>query len=163
MKKSDVMKLWSLFNSLGDTKGSIKFIYFIAKNKQILKSEIESLQEVSKLSVSPRFLEYDEKRVKLNEKYCDKDDNGNPIIVDNMYSLSKENSKVVNKEIEELKKEYKNEIDIYIESQKELNRFLESEVELNLEKIMLTDLGSNLITGNQLSMLMEHGLVDERI
>lgn len=76
---------------LNETRGMRSAIaYRISKNVKPILKEVE---------------ECEEQRKKLCEEYAEKDDKGEPIIKNGAYELSKENLKIVNEELENLKEE----------------------------------------------------------
>ena len=66
MKKREVLALWINLNKLGELTG-VKFAYAVAKNINVLRPEVESLEKA--IELSERFKEYDATRVALEEKY----------------------------------------------------------------------------------------------
>ena len=70
MKRKDYIALFGNLKKLGGLKG-VKFAYAVEKNKNLLKQEVESVQEAIK--PLENFQEYDAKRMKLAEQYAEKD------------------------------------------------------------------------------------------
>ena len=117
--KGDLIKLWKVLDFFSNRPQPIKFSYFVAKNKMIIKDEVQILQQL--VTPSQSFIEYDTKRVELAEKYADRDEDGKPIVENNTYIIT-EKKEVFDKELAELKEEYKEAIQ---EFEKQLDEYAE--------------------------------------
>ena len=107
MKKRDLISLYNALTMIEGRPFSVKFSYFVAKNKVLLKSEFTALEEARK--PDPKFVEFDTERAKMAHDMADKDENGqskvennNFIIVervnefkDSLDALTKKYSKVI--------------------------------------------------------------------
>ena len=60
---------------------SLKLQYAINKNSEKIESHLTSLEKLIK--PTDKFIEYDQKRVAIVEKYAEKDEHGQPIIQKN--------------------------------------------------------------------------------
>lgn len=98
MKNHEIFRLREALNDVSNLKG-VKFAYSVLKNKKILDDEIAIYKKM--IETTAEFNTYDEKRVAICEKYAKKDDNNNPIIVDNQYVI--EDIDKFEKEFSELK------------------------------------------------------------
>lgn len=67
VKKHDIIAIFRCLNELSELSGNIKFAYGIAKNRNILKAEVENLQNA-----------FDQKRKVLVESFAEKDENDQP-------------------------------------------------------------------------------------
>ena len=74
IKRKDLLRLHNVIISLEGEKYSVKFSYFLAKNKVIMRDEIEALEEVSK--VSEEFQAFESRRIEIAEKHADKNEDG---------------------------------------------------------------------------------------
>ncbi len=104
IKKEELIQLWRELDQLNKGVYPIKFSYFIAQNRKLIKGEVDILIELSK---SPKeYMVYDNKRVNSAKELSDKDDNGEPVIQNNAYVITK-NFEEFKKQMEALKEEYK--------------------------------------------------------
>ena len=136
MKNKELLQMSGLLGILLNLKG-VKFAYAIAKNIRLIRAEVELLEKAK----SEKYKEYDNKRLELAKKHAQKDDKGNPQIVNNSYIL--ENQEVFNDEFEILKKEYESEI-------KEYEDLLNTENDIKLYKIKLVDIPLDITAGQML-------------
>jgi hypothetical protein len=86
MTKHDLMNLWECFGLLLRVKANVKFSYAIAKNKRIIKPEVEAIQDA--LKPSPEFLIYDQERASLAKAHADMDSDGKPIIENQSFQIT---------------------------------------------------------------------------
>lgn len=56
-------------------------------------------------AVSKELTEYEENRKKLCEEYAKKDEDGKPVIKDNVYDIAEEDLKKINEELKKLREE----------------------------------------------------------
>lgn len=120
---------------LGALKGS-KFSFTIAKNKEVIKPIVDKLNKMIKMS--DRFMEFDKKRVEINEKYAERDEKGNPIMKEERFTIPKDKKEDFQKEIEALKTEYKDAVSERETQKKELEAFLKEEITLDFKTIPLS-------------------------
>ena len=139
-------ELFELNNTLKSIKGvtGVKFNYAIARNKRIVKEELECLQEGIKPSES--YTELEKKRVELCEQYATKDEKGKPIIEDNKYDIVEIDK--FNEELKSLRDDYK---ETLIERTAQVNNYsklLNENVreDLELYLIAIEDLPDSLTT-----------------
>ena len=101
---------------------SLKLQYAINKNSEKIESHLTSLEKLIK--PTDKFIEYDQKRVAIVEKYAEKDEHGQPIIQKNPNEgdTYKVDPEVVKPEVEELDKEYK---EVLEERQEQMKQYLE--------------------------------------
>jgi len=128
MKKIDVLRLNEVFNRFGDMKYGVKFSYFLAKNRIAIKSEVEALEEARKPEQD--FLNFEVERVKLAQEYSDKDSSGKPIIQNGAFVIV-EKLDQFEKQMEKLKKKYKNAIEQREAQMKEFEKILNEEYVIN--------------------------------
>lgn len=120
---------------LGALKGS-KFSFTIAKNKEVIKPTVDKLNKMIKMS--NRFMEFDKKRVEINEKYAERDEKGNPIMKEERFTIPNDKKEDFEKEIEALKTEYKDAVSERETQKKELEAFLKEEITLDFKTIPLS-------------------------
>ena len=89
-----------LFNNLQ----GVRFNYSLKRNKDILKRELKIIEE--SFSPDPDFEKLEEERITLLAKFVERDDKGNPIIVDGDYKVLENNKEEFNKLFEPIKDKY---------------------------------------------------------
>lgn len=88
MRIVDLLMARETLQKLGSVEGLNSIIaYKIAKNIKTIDKELST---------------YDETRIKIVKEYADKDDEGNPVVVNNQYQLEEDNVVKVNQEIAEV-------------------------------------------------------------
>lgn len=150
IKKGEVVQLWNTIEQMGMVNAHIKFTYALTKNKKLIRTEIESIQE--SLKPSDKFREFEEKRIELCNDMSKKDENGSPIII-NDREFDIEDMDKFTKKLEELKKEYKDVISKETEKNKQAIEMLEEDVDIELTQIGL-DYFPEGITTSQMETLM---------
>lgn len=123
MKNKELNVLLQSLNAVNALTG-VKFAYAVSKNKKMLMSELEDLQE----SIKPdkEFIEYDKQRVELCEKYASKDRNGKCDLVNNQYTFGKDRKKFDN-EVGKLNKKYSKVVDKRKKTLEEFEKLLDKE------------------------------------
>lgn len=143
MSNDEILTLHSSLRKLGNFRG-VKFAYGVSKNISILEREVRSLTEAMK--PSPEFSKFEEERVALAKKHAKKDENGKEmtIIDGDITRYVMENEAKFNKEFEVLKKKHKKAIDERKKQSEEFNELLKTESEIDLFKISLEDVPSEI-------------------
>lgn len=119
LKLIEIINCNTVLNELSTNKSTnVRAVYKIAKINRELKRELELVEE---------------QRLEIIRKYCTNDDKGRPIIEDKQYVIPAENSKKL---------------------QKELNEFLSIEVQVNIDPLTLEDLEGFDISSRQLTELL---------
>ena len=152
------IKLYNIFEELKNRKCDIKFAYFIAKNKRLLSSEIEILSNM--ITPNEKYKEYDLQRVQINEKYCEKDNNGNLIIKDNSYIIKSESLNEFHKELNILKEQYSDYIKEHNKMIEQYNSLLLDKININLHQINITDISGD-INPTYIEVFLEANLIIE--
>jgi len=137
VKRKELVELWGLIEQHRKIKNSVKFSYWLAKNRKRIQPEIESLEEA--IESSRRYKEYDTERARIAKFYADKDENGKPIIQNSSYVVI-EKLNEFNSELNILKEKYKDEVEKRDKQIEEYNNLLEEEIEFEGFKIKLEDL-----------------------
>lgn len=153
------LTLYQKLSYLGDLKGS-KFSFTISKNKEVLAPMLKKVQEMAKRPEG--FAEYDSKRTEINKKYALKDEKGEFILIEKKgvknYDIDPSKTEVYEKELSDLKIEYKEVLDT-IENQKVLlDEYVNEEVEIKLRALPLS-IVPNDITIDQMDILSK--LIEE--
>lgn len=136
MKNRDLLNLNNTLRSIEGRKATVKFSYFVAKNKILLKKEFDILESIKK--PDPKFIEYDTKRAELAHKYSDKLENGQPRVENGNFIITKE-LEVFREELGKLKESYTDVIKDYEKQVKDFDELLDKEVEFTGIKIDLKD------------------------
>ena len=75
MKRKELFYLKQALERVSTLKG-VKFAYSIAKNLQEVNNEIEAVNKA--IAPSEEFMKYEKERVRLNEDYTERTEDGNP-------------------------------------------------------------------------------------
>lgn len=142
LAKSEVLNLNQQLEAMNNLRG-VRFSYFVAKNINKLKSEVEAMQKAAQSS--QEFLEFDIQRAQLAEKHAEKDKDGKPIQLGNMYDIR--NKDKFNKEWEALKTKHKEVIKTRDKQVEEYNSMLKEEAEYDLHKIDIADVPEEISAG----------------
>ena len=137
MKKRDLLNLNGALSVLESRQFSVKFSYFVAKNKVLLKDEINALDEAKRPSAE--YLEYDQNRIELANSFADKNEDGNSRIENNNFVIT-ENIVEFQSQVEKLKKEYDEHISTNEQKLKEFEDLLDTDVKYEGPKIKLLDI-----------------------
>lgn len=139
LKRKTVLNVYDILSGL---KGSYnqKFKYALKKNKDILKSEVDALEEAKKTNCA-RFEEFEQKQTEKLRECVEFDENGQPVY------MGPERIKIRDDKAEEFKaamllleETYK---DALLEREKELkeyNELLEGEIELEIHNFNNDDI-----------------------
>jgi len=143
MLKQDLKPLYESLEKVSGKKG-VKFAYAVAKNKKLLKDEIDAIEEAKKVD---KYTEFEIKWNQLKLEYCDKDKTGNPKIESwriFFNGLSKKKADEYKNKWEELEKEYEWAIKEFQEKEKEVQDILKEEIKIELHKVKEEDLPEDL-------------------
>ena len=157
MKNKDLQLLLQGIGSCSNLKG-IKFVYSLAKNKKAIEKEVDVLQAA--IVPSKEFVEYEKKRIKLCNKYAEKDESGKSKMEvigkrgESEFVFVEENRKIFSKELEVLRKEYKEVMEARDRQIKEFNKFLEKENDFEPYVIAYEDIPED-ITSIMMSSIIE--------
>jgi len=157
MKKRELLNLYGALTTIEGRQFSVKFSYFVAKTKVLLKSEVTALEEARK--PPEKFVEYDSKRAELAQSLADKDESGRPRIENNNFIITEKVDEFKEK-LDKLKEEYKDCITEYEKKIKEFETLLEEDVEYDGPKIDFKDIPEN-IEASVLEVLISSNLIIE--
>lgn len=155
LKHKEVLGIYYSLPILGELKG-VKFNYGIDKNRKRLKKEVETLEERAK--PSKEFEEYDKERVKVNEKFSQKNEDGTPKMVTNQqqqvsrYVIDDKRKTEFDKEQDELKIKHKAAVESREAQLKEYREFLEGESDFTPFFIDIDSVPTE-INGNQFELI----------
>lgn len=142
-KKKDLLPLFENLQKLSNLKG-VKFSYAIARNVVIVKKEVEAIEE--SLKPFDEFVEYEKERIELAKKHSEKDEKGNPKIINENgreVFVMKDKAKF-DKVFEEFKIKHKVTLDKRQKQIDEYNEFLETESDIEFFKIELSDVPEDI-------------------
>jgi len=157
MKNRDLLNLYNALKTIEGRQFTVKFSYFVAKNKIALKNDLEILDSVKK--PTPEYIEYDTKRAKLAFEYSDKTDDGKPRIENNNFIIT-EKVDEFKTELDKLKEEYSKSIDEQEQKVKDFENLLDNEVQFTGIKIDMKDVPET-IEPAILEILLETNMVIE--
>lgn len=160
ISREKIFALNALFSKLSQQKTNVMFQYTIAKNKRLLVPEIESVREAQEdPTPNERLSEYQEKRINLCKVYCNKDENGEPIILDigkptSRFDFNPEEKEKLNAEMEPINEEYKDAIEEQEKKEKDFYELTQEEVDIPFNLFKLKDMPKE-ITGIDLDLLFD--------
>lgn len=141
MKRKDLYMYMDALSNVTELRG-VKFAYTLIKNKKKIEEEIKILEEVVK--ASDDFSIYENERIRLCEIYCEKDDNGKPVILENKYKIL--NVENFDNELNSLKEKHMSSILERERQINEYNKMLEEDIDINLSKIDFIDIPIDITT-----------------
>jgi len=144
----NIIELNESLQRVGNLSG-IKFAYVVARNKNKIKSEIDSFQEAIKQSND--FQEYEKKRAELCELHAKKDEKGKSIINGNEYEI--DNQQAFEAQLKVLRDGNKEVIEAREKQINDFNSFLKEESKLELYKVDLKDVPENITTEQMSSII----------
>ena len=150
--RENLVQIWGVLNGLAQEKTTAKGAYGIAKNKRIVETEVKSIEEAQKNQQLPEGIEeYEQKRLGLCEKFCDKDEEGKPVVNGNTFVIVKERP-AFDTELLKLQEEFKEPLSTRQKQDLEFQDFLKEEVNVDFHQIKIDDLPNN-VTGQQVEVL----------
>jgi hypothetical protein len=132
MKKKELYALHASLVALSNIGGA-RFAYAVSKNKKFIQDELELVEKT--LVQSDAFKEYEGKRVELCAKHSNKQENGEPVMKDNMYDII--DRKKFDKELKVLQAEYKEAMDEHLQKVKDYETLLEEDSDIEFKTIKL--------------------------
>ena len=157
VKRRDLITIWAVLDSLKGTKTNIRTTYTIARNRNLIQSEIEAIQEATKLSGS--LLEYETKRIDLCQKWCEKDGSGQSIIDSGNFVFTIDNRKKFEGELIELQNLVPEMVELKKTQDQQIEALLEGEVSIDLVQFDLSALPDDLMSVIQVEALDKCGLI----
>lgn len=138
MKKRDLFGILEVLGQFRDLKGSVKFSYAVAKNFKLINDEVDIIRDLVK--PSPEFEAFDNARNGICAKFAEKDEGGNPIIMNGEYKIKVEDISDFNKSMNVLMEESKDVIAVRTKQLEDYNSLIGEDVELSLHKIKLSSI-----------------------
>ena len=124
----------------------VEFAYAVFKNKQFIDNKLMEVDFIK--NVTPEVIEYEEKRVKLCEEFARKDDNGKPIIENDIYMIGDQDT--FKGKMSDLLNEYKPFVEDRQRQIELFNQKMNMPVELQFIKIKKNDIPLQLNTAKEL-------------
>ena len=143
MTKEGIIKLYKAL-TLNNKTDNVKFNYWVNKNIKSIENEIEILRKLEEDNDNI-LSNYNKDRYSLFEKYGEKVDEKIVIPNDNIVNFQNE--------IILLEDKYKNDIDMFNESEKQRFEILKEDVDIDLFKIKYDLLPSNLNNTDEIDSL----------
>lgn len=138
-----------------------KFLYAVKRNKDKFMPEVLIMQKFAmERKQHEKAQEYQEKRVKICEDLCKRDENGKPIIIENQFQFEQDKYKEFQEQFKALNEEYKEVVDDNKNFEAEVEKLLQEEVDCEIYKIKVDWLPTGVITGDQLVFLYDNGFID---
>ena len=144
--REKLIEMWGLMGRLAGEKTSVKFHYLLVKNKRLIQSEIESIQEAQE--PEKEYMEYEKKRMSLCEVMCEKDDAGKPKVKNQNFIIPEETKEDFDKKMEEMKEEYAEPIEKMDKKRKEFAELLAEEVKIDFVSIPLSVMPESILGGD---------------
>jgi len=143
-------------------QGDLNFKYLIKKNKNLLSSEVQALEEIKK-TIDDKLVDYNKESMAIYQKYGkEKIDNGQSLLVIDKFDGDKESQNFIDSQIEfmKLNTENKELIDSCNIEYKEYSDLLLKEVDLEITFIEIpkAECPKN-ITPNELEFLMDFEII----
>lgn len=159
LNKGEILSLFRNLNQLGGLAG-VKFSYAVARNINLLKPELESLEK--SMELPEKFKEFEKERIELVEKWAEKDDKGKPKKekAENgaeQYIMGADEKKF-EKEFTALKTKHKEAVSAREKQVEEYTKLLTTDSEVKLYKIKLDDVPKE-ITAKQMAGI--YNIIDE--
>lgn len=157
MKNLKILWVYNNLNLLRDLEG-VDFHFEISMNKKSMEPVVESLEEARK--PKDKWLEFDKKRLEINEKHANKDDKGKAVLLDldnglSQYDIPRSKQKVFDKEIEDLRKEYKEVIEARTKQIEDYQKKLEEENKTFRPSLFSKDIIPKNIKGDQMDVILD--------
>lgn len=158
MKRRLLLDFWAAISELENNDYDFNFSYFLAKNKILLKPDIELLDKSQR--PSEEFLEFENKRHILANKYCDKDfPSGKPQIFNNQYVINEKRDEF-EKEMEKLRETYQESIEKRMSQLKEYDLLLEEDITFQPVTIQKNKIPKQ-INSRSLQIFLELNIIEE--
>jgi len=160
LKKKDLLKLNDVITKLEKERFPVRFSYFLAKNRILLKDEISIINELRTLS--PKAQEFENKRNQLINDYGDRDENGNLIIDANNIASVTINLEIFKDKLNILSKEYENTLEIHRKRMDELRTLLEEETVFDAYSINISTIPEDInLDPTTVELFITTGLIME--
>lgn len=145
MNRKEAVELFNKISNLKNKEYNKFLLYSIMKTKIELKKIFDEVIDKERVLVqNPRLIEFERSRISILEKYSEKDEFGKPIISNNRYEISPENSKFVNEEISKLQETFREDIRKQEDEMRNYDIFVSENITINISKTNFKNLPDNL-------------------
>jgi len=141
LKRREILRLHNGIAMMEGRPFSVKFSYFMAKNKVAIRDEIAAIDAARQ--VTDGFKEYDNERAQLAQQYADKGADGSAKIHENSYVITVRKEEF-DEALKELRYKYAEPLKEQEAKMEELKELLEEEVEFEGSKIDLKDIPESI-------------------
>lgn len=161
-----VMIVDSILQRLGSSVEPF-FAYSVSQNRSSLEPIVTAIKAAQKMS--PAFTKFEEERQKLLQEYAKKDAQGRPVFQTQNYGNGMtgrvydiEDRDALEKAVTTLSTsdEFKHVVEDEEERRVKLQELMDQEVEIDVFKIKMSDAPKNLITGNDMTILLQVGILE---
>lgn len=156
LTRNEALEVYSIIENMLNKSDKVKMNFRLFEEQEKIDPEKDRLAEVMK--PSEKMQEFEQKRMAMCKQHCKKDKVGNPIMNGNFFEGLKGNKKF-EQAFNELKKEYKEDIEKFEEKNKELNELLVEEIEIKFDKIDLDLIPDGIMTGVEMRKLKRVGIL----
>lgn len=132
IKRKDLVGLNNTFAALKDVKNKW-FQHGIKLNQLRIQEEIQAINDL--YDFSDKYKEYEKKRQEIISPLCEKNQTGQPLIMQGRYVFSPENQTIFNEKHTALFEEYKESIEEANKLIEEINDILDTEIEIDFVPI----------------------------
>jgi hypothetical protein len=154
IQREKLVAMFGLINRLLSQKTSVKFHYLLLKNKKILQTEVDALQEAQQAEPPEGHEEFNTKRMDLCKEYCEKDENDEPKITNGNFVIPEDRKEEFEKNMDALKEEYKEVMEVMDKRQEDFLNLLKEDVDVDLTIIPLSVMPQDLV-GNEVEVLFD--------
>ena len=159
MKKRDLISLYNALTMIEGRPFSVKFSYFVAKNKVLLKSEFTALEEARK--PDPKFVEFDTERAKMAHDMADKDEKGQAKVENNNFIIV-ERVDEFKKSLDDLKEKYSKVIEEQEQNVKDLEDILDEEFNYKGPRIDFKDIPAGIEATILEALIVANLIIEEQ-
>ena len=151
ISKTKLIDLNNILQELQKITYNKSFSYLINRNINKIKPEVDVIYSITK--PSEKLLDYEKKRLKICESYCERNEDGSPKMENNVFVFSKENKEKVLELLSLLFKDNEKIIEEHNKQQNEIDEILKEEIEIEIYPISF-NLFPNTISSKQIDILL---------
>lgn len=136
LTRYELQKISKILNSYLNYKDKY-FSFHVKRNIDLFKAEIQFINDLlDKLAVIVKsYAEYEKKRHDICEKYCDRNEDGSPLIINNNYTFKPEHATLVMKKIDDLYKSNKSVIEQFKKEVLEIDKIMSESITISISPI----------------------------
>jgi hypothetical protein len=160
LTRQQVLELYGVLNAIGQKDMVSKGAYAVSKNKRIAETEVKIVEEIRNSFKIPEGIhKFNDERLELCKSFANKDESGEPKVIDSRFDISEEKKDEFETAISNLRENYKEDFDKQEQTNKEFQELLEEEIEIDFHMTKLEHLPEK-VTGHQMEVLMDI-IIDE--